>query len=248
LKNLIINMSYNIVKNVKAKRFLNNKFEYIEEKVIKEKYLDIYINNCRIQSIVTIDEDLEYLAYGSIFLGTKIEVDHILNNIKIYSNKCEIIYNDLDYNLKCCCQYEIESNKKPLLSQVETNIKPENIFKMYNILNEKSVIFKETAGLHGACIFDNDANPIYFAKDIARHNCISKIAGFLIKNKEKIDDVKFIFLSCRVNNSIVKMIERIGFSSILTKATFSYQAIEYSIANNIKLIGFIRENRFTYFS
>lgn len=242
-------MSYNIIKTIKAKRFSNNKFEEIDEKVIDDIYLDIYINNCLVQSIITINEDLEYLSYGTIFLGTDLQYDYILNNLRIKENRCEIFSNDINYNLKCCCQLTNpkKDDKKSLIDKEYIDIKPEYIFKMYKIFDENSTIFKETAGLHSASIFDTNANLIYFAKDIARHNCISKVAGFIIKNIDMAKNIKFIFLSCRVNDSIVKMIKKIGFSNIITKSTFSYLGIKEANLSNINLIGFVRENRFTKF-
>ena len=240
-------MNSNIIKNIKAKRYSFNKIEEIEESVIDEIYLNIYINDKNIQNIITINEDLDYLSYGSIFLGTDLDRETILNNIRIYKNNCYVSAFSNSYSLCCCMQKSKLNFKKRLIPYEEIEIKPDIILKIYKIFNEKSEIFKKTAGIHSASIFDINGELIYFAKDIARHNCIAKVAGFLLKNSENIKLTKYIFLSCRVNSEIVKMISDIGISIILTKSAVSYQGIKEAILNKIKLIGFVKNERFTHF-
>lgn len=237
----------NIIKTIKAKKFSFNKTEDIDEEVIEDTYLNIYINNKNIQNLLTINEDLDFLSYGTLFLGTELDKEIILKETLIVNNNCYLSYSNTFYNLCCCMQKIKNKTKKSLIEYEEIEIKPEIIFKIYKIFNEQSKIFKKTAGIHSASIFDINGNLIYFSQDIARHNCISKIAGFLLKNPEKITLTKYIFLSCRVNSEIVNMISDIGFSIILTKSAVSYNGIKKAISNNIKLIGFIREDRFTYF-
>ena len=240
-------MNSDIVKVIKVIRFENDRFYEIQEKVINEIVFKIFINNQNVQNIITINDDLEYLCYGSLFLGTDLDINSILNNIKIYDDRCDIVYNKLDYNLNCCCESKKGFHRKSLIENIDIgHVIPDDIFKMHTIFYDRSEIFKQTAGIHGAGIFDQDCNLLYFAKDIARHNCISKICGFLIKNSDNIAKTKYIFLSCRINSEILKMISKIGISYILTKSSVSYQAIKE--CKNVRLIGFIRENRFTIFS
>lgn len=243
-------------KNIQAYQYKNGSTNLITEKLIKEELLNVYINNIHIENILTVEEDIELLALGNYFHCMNIAPNTILNNIRISDKTVNITLespniNDKSYKRNCSCSSDLETDYKNefRLNCLEINLYPDIIFKIKYKFEEMSRLFKETAGVHSASIFDKNGDNLGFFIDIARHNCLSKAAGYLIKNKDQIKNKNLcIMISSRVNSELVKMFDKLGVSTLITKAAPSYDSVIESEKRNITLIGFLKEDRFTVFS
>jgi formate dehydrogenase accessory protein FdhD len=247
---LLMNKLYN---EIEALRFEENNFTNIKEKLIDDIFLEISINGKIVDKILTVNSDIDLLASGQYFQSTNLEPNEILNNISIVNNKVNLIVNSNDkihYNKKCACfiEDEIENNFK--LKQTEIKIQPQTIFKIFNEFQNSSSLFKETAGVHGAGFYSEIGEKSGFFIDIARHNCIIKATGFLIKQiyENKNETPLLLMTSSRVNSEIIKMVYKSGINILLTRGAPSNSALLESKKLNITLIGFIKENRFTVFN
>lgn len=243
-------------KNIQAYQYKNGSTNPITEKLIKEELLRVYINNIHIENILTVEEDIELLAIGNYYHCMNIAPDTILNNISLSDKATNITIESLNlgdksYKRNCSCSSDLKADNKNefRLNCFEIILYPNIIFKIKCNFEEMSRLFKETAGVHSASIFDENGDNLGFFIDIARHNCLSKATGYLIKNNDQIKDKNLcIMISSRVNSEIVKMFDKLGVSTLITKAAPSYDSVIESEKRNITLIGFLKEDRFTVFS
>ncbi len=238
-------------KEMQALQYKNGSTNPINEKLIKEEILSLNINGAHIEDRTTIEEDMELLALGRYFELLNVEPELILNTLEMSKNKANIASNTL--NLSSILNQSkndsnIGINRANRLKYGEIVLSPETIFKIKNNYEEQSALFRETAGVHSSSIFDEYGKNLGFFIDISRRNCLSKATGYLIKNKEQIKDKKLcIMLSSRVNSEMIKMFDKLGVSTLITKAAPSYDSVIESKKRNITLVGFLKEERFTIF-
>jgi formate dehydrogenase accessory protein FdhD len=244
----------NLYNEIEAVRFEENNFIKIKEKLIDDIFFELSINGKIVDKILTINSDLDLLATGQFFQSTNLDPEIILKNLSFNGNNAEltniIFDNKNHYNKKCACFIEEEIENNFILKQNELNIQPQIIFKILNDFQNSSKLFKETAGVHGAGLYNEIGENSIFFIDIARHNCIIKATGFLIKQIYENKKVTPLLLmtSSRVNSEIIKMVYKSGINILLTRGAPSYSALLEAKKTNITLIGFVKENRFTVFN
>lgn len=247
-----------LVKSCKVTRYEGGEFREIEETLIDDIFLELYLNGRNINNIITIDEDLDLLAAGTLFHSLNIPPELIREGLKVEGLGAYLTV-EADrvkgYTPSCCCSFTKEESERtplpPLIKdQPKSEIAPELILSSFAHFDRSSELFKITAGVHGAALFRANGEAIRFFKDIARHNCIMKAAGYIIKEREKLVNEKGLFLvaSCRLNAEIVKMVEMTGIRLLITRASVSNQALIEAKRAGITLVGFVKENRFTVFN
>lgn len=247
-----------LTRTTRATRYENGAYREIEEVLIDDIFLELQLNGRNINNIITIDEDLDLLAAGTFYHSLNIEPALIKEGLKLEDNRaCLTVAPERvkEYTPSCCCSFTNEEIKRkplpPLLdSQVKGEIQPELVLDSFASFEQSSKLFKATAGVHGAALFRGDGEPIRFFKDIARHNCIMKAAGYIILHYDELCHEKELFLiaSCRLNAEIVKMVESTGIKLLITRASISNQALLEARRANLSLVGFVKESRFTIFN
>ena len=247
-------MDKKLIQEIDAVQYWKNKKPAsIREKTVNDIILEIRVKNCCLARLLTIDDDLRYLALGTLYLSNNIPADDLVKYLQI-DGACAYLdmENAAAVQVKsCCCTgKEADSNRSKIIENNSFNIIPDFVFSARKYFEEYSALFRDTAGVHGAVLMNSNNKERRFFKDIARHNCISKIAGFLIADKKNRTQYakSCLFISSRVNGEIVKMIDRTGIKIVLTKAAPSALGVKEACERGITLIGFIKEKRFTVFS
>lgn len=253
-----MNKKKNLTRVTTATRFENGSFREIEDVLIDDIFLELYLNGRSINNIITIDEDLNLLAAGTFYHSLNIEPALIKEGLKVEGNRAYLTVESdqlSSYTPSCCCSFTDEEIKRrplpPLLgNRQKIEIKPELVLDSFASFERSSELFKVTAGVHGAALFRGNGEPIRFFKDIARHNCIMKAAGYIITHYEELNCAENLFLiaSCRLNAEIVKMVESTGVRLFITRASISNQALLEARRADLSLVGFVKENRFTIFN
>jgi FdhD protein len=106
---------------------------------------------------------------------------------------------------------------------------------------------KLCGGLHSASLFDDKANIISTAEDIGRHNCIDKIAGFMLKNKMDASD-KILFTTGRISIDVVYKVSRMKIPVLVSNSSVTYSAAEAAKKLDMSVIGYARGERFNMYS
>jgi len=106
----------------------------------------------------------------------------------------------------------------------------------------------ETTGcFHRMALFDpKTATIIHFVEDIARHNCVDRLAGWSVQTDRPVDDLALL-CSCRVTGSLMRKIIRLGLPMVVSRSATTMGAIAQANDHRITLVGFSRNTRFTVF-
>lgn len=234
-------------------------FTTIDEKLIDDVFLELFINGKLQDSILTIRDNLRLLAMGHFFLSLQIRPKHIAPNISLRGLKAELTlaesvmashYQGLCYKRVCSCRpAEALADGGISLPGSELTLAAGRVRDIFGDFQDSSDLFKETGGVHGAGLYFASGEKAAFFMDISRHNCISKAVGFLIELQAK-KDIKplALMVSCRVNQEIVRMVQKAGIKILMTRAAPALSAYSEALKSGITLVGFVKENRFTLFT
>lgn len=103
---------------------------------------------------------------------------------------------------------------------------------------QKSPLYLETGGMHGACIIDEDGS-MTVREDIGRHNAVDKIIGHAIRNH--LQPERLILLTTgRVSYEMLSKAAKFGFAVIGSRTAATRQAIQLANFLNIEVIGYLR--------
>jgi FdhD protein len=106
---------------------------------------------------------------------------------------------------------------------------------------------KEFGGLHSAALFNKNGNLLNLAEDIGRHNCIDKIAGFMLIKRLSPED-KIIFTTGRLGIDVIYKICRMQIPIIVTNSSITFSAAVLAKKINLTVIGYARGSRFNIYS
>ena len=230
--------------------------EQIEDSVVTEYPVTIKINGEEFVTLICSPEYIEDLVIG--FLASEgiirkyeeiIEVwmdehngfVHVqTNNINPYYQR----FHNKRYITSCCGMSRpgfvfvndaMHIRKK---NTVRTKISSEECFKLMNELQQSSIIFKSTGGVHNASLCT--VNQMLISRmDIGRHNALDKIYGYCLKNNISLQN-KLLVFSGRISSEILLKAAKIGCEMVLSKSAPTELALQLAEQLGITTIGFIR--------
>ncbi len=239
---------------VKASQYKNGSFSIVDDKLVDDIYLEIFINDEIVDKILTIRVDSHYLGIGIFFCLFDFSPSYILSNGEFDENRIRI-KTGLDippsgYKSKKNSGISKKEYDFNNLSDKEIKISPEVLFKAREDFENSSQIFRETAGVHGAGLYDKNGDNIVFTYDISRFNSLLKIIGFMIKNQTKFSGIEesFIVTSSRLNSEMIKVVKKSGIKIIASRGAPSKTAFVEAEKEKLTLISFLKAERFTVFS
>jgi len=243
-----------------TKIYLRQGSEELLDKVVIEIPLTIILNNQELSTLLCSPDKLKELAIGYLvsesFISSKADIKSVdlnekttvarietnqplskeeLNKKRIITSGCgrgQTFYNYQDF-----------SGCRPV--EAKLNIEPEVILNLMAEFQKKSVVFRETGGVHSAALCQGD-KIMAFAEDIGRHNAVDKIIGEVFLKGEETKD-KFLLLSGRVSSEILIKAARLGVPLIVSRSAPTNMAIKLAKQLNITLMGFARGKRFNQY-
>ena len=243
-----------------TKIYLRQGSEELLDKVVIEIPLTIILNNQELSTLLCSPDKLKELAIGYLvsesFISSKADIKSVdlnekttvarietnqplskeeLNKKRIITSGCgrgQTFYNYQDF-----------SGCRPV--EAKLNIEPEVILNLMAEFQKKSVVFRETGGVHSAALCQGD-KIMAFAEDIGRHNAVDKIIGEVFLKGEETKD-KFLLLSGRVSSEILIKAARLGVPLIVSRSSPTNMAIKLAKQLNITLMGFARGKRFNQY-
>ncbi len=138
---------------------------------------------------------------------------------------------------------------KKSLKKIKSNIRTSSDIVLG--LNKKTTDHqkykREFGGLHSAALFNKDGNLLNLLEDIGRHNCIDKIAGYMLIKKIPAQD-KIIFTTGRLSIDVICKICRMQIPIIVTNSSVTFSAAQLAKKINLTVIGYARSGRFNIYS
>lgn len=243
-------------------RVASDKKGYVEDGIIREAPLTIYVNDKEILTMLCTPADLELMAVG--FLWAEGMVQSRDDIVKIVSSKekgmvwvqlkevkpfieemmfkrlvtsgCAkgaTFYNPLDASLAAPVQSDMK-------------IFPQEIFSLALRLQKESKLFQMTGGVHGAALCDREKF-LYFSEDIGRHNAVDKVFGYCFLNDIDTRD-KILVSSGRLSSEIVLKAAKREVPFVVSQAAPTDLSIRLADKLGITMIGFVRGKRMNIYT
>ncbi len=123
---------------------------------------------------------------------------------------------------------------------------PEQILSLIAELDQQSLTFKRTGGVHSAGLGSAQGLLKRF-EDIGRHNAVDKIFGYAYLNRISLAD-KCLVLSGRVAHEILLKAARNEIPFILSRSAPTLMSVDMAQELGITVVGFARQERFNIYS
>jgi FdhD protein len=247
--------------NVKITRVDDELSKSLEDTVIREYPITIYVNDQMLFTLLCTPEDIECMVVGHLLSESLI---HTFSEIKALVIDMEkgLVYVTLDktidtsmnhrYITSGCASSALYYNTldaitlRHLEARVPLAYDKETIFSNMKLLNQKSSLFRETGGVHMAGVF-REGELLCIYEDIGRHNAVDKAIGYLLKEEIGTEDV-FIYVSGRISSEMVLKCIKAGIGGIISRSAPMDLAVRLAIKHGIILIGFVRGRRMNIYT
>lgn len=231
-----------IISNTAGLRYKNGKLEEIDDPVVVEEKIKLYLNGELFMESVASNDSLRELGAG-FFIASGI-ADEIKSvevkgtDVYVEAKKVERVRGALASGGgfdPVVCDKVVTSPKR---------ITPEMIFEMRNRLDTD--IRNETGGFHCTVLYCGNENVAMFS-DIGRHNTVDKAVGYMVLNGLDPSDCA-IGCSGRQPFGMVSKTVNAGIPIVVSRAASTSAGAELAKKSGITLVCFVREGRFTVYS
>ena len=247
---------------VKKIDLLRNMAKKVKEHVATEVPVNIYVNNKKVATLLSLPTKLKELGVGWILSQAIVKSINEVIDVKLEGN-----------NVRITCKGEVEprikaaktlrvidsscgSSTEDFLFLIDRIAKPfvssnykvaaREILRFVKVLNQKSSLFRLTGGVHSAALFQN-GSLVAFAEDIGRHNAVDKVIG--IAALKKVDFSRCVLLSSgRQPANMVLKAARVGVPIVASIAGPVYSGIEAALKTGVTLVCFVRGERLNVYS
>jgi len=238
-----------------------SKNQTLKDKITEEIPLTIYLNKKELLTLLCSPDSLKELSIGFLYSSGLLKSAADIKKItidsqnwvsyvelksgdintqqvfkRLYTSGCgrgTIFYNALDF-----------MHKKRLARDFK--ISPAKITELMHVFQKKSIIFKETGGVHSAALANGD-EILIFKEDIGRHSALDKVIGEALIKKLHTGSLMTL-TSGRISSEIVLKAQKIGSPVVISRSAPTDQAIKMAEACNMTLVGFARGKRMNIYT
>jgi FdhD protein len=226
-----------VIKFVKIVRLNKGRKEKLDDKIVEERNINLYLNDKLIERIIYSPPFKEELVFGYLFLKGYINDKDDLKRV---------VFKDEDTGYCTDCHAEVERISDNSLLEKQFSINSSKLFALMKELLSKSIVFKQTGGTHISGLSDGQ-KLISFFEDVSRQSTIFKLAGDAIL-ADKLSEAVILFTSGRISETAVQYAKRLGVMAVVSRSAPTDFAIDMAKDADIMLIGFLRGSRFNIYS
>ncbi|NLL42221.1 MAG: formate dehydrogenase accessory sulfurtransferase FdhD [Firmicutes bacterium] len=222
-----------VTKGFEIIRITDGEKSAVQDRVIVEHDLAVYVNGELFVDMLCTPKDLECLVYGHLFaegvIGSKADVE----KLTIDGQRADVILKPAE-----------QAGPKKLGNKVL--LQAEDIFSAIGAFHGQSELFAATGGVHNCELHHLNGEKI-FMEDLGRHNAGDKALGKALLEEWDLSQV-FMITSGRVPKYMAQKAINTGISIVISKSAPTDQAVELARAHNLTLCGFVRGNRMNIYS
>lgn len=224
-----------LTENLKITRISGKKREEIEDIVVKEISLTIFLNGKRVKRLCCSPDKIRELVLGFFCSQGRLKNPKDLKSLR-WDRKKGIV------------KVEIPLSKGPRLLKVRSNlrIKKESVFGLALATEKRSKLFRATGGVHSACLTDRK-KIILFTEDIGRQNALDKIIGESLLKNVSLQN-KVMLTSGRITGETITKMARARIPIIVSPGAPTDLAVNLAKKLGITIVGFTREERMNIYS
>lgn len=118
---------------------------------------------------------------------------------------------------------------------------------LFETMRKSQADFSQSGGTHAAAAFSISGEMIGIREDIGRHNAVDKLIGALIRSG-RLSEAVCMTVSGRLSYEIVNKATSAGVPILASVSAPSTMAVEHAQQNNMTLVAFCRDQRFTVYA
>ncbi len=252
------------IHHLNVTKISSGKKEEIEDTVVTEAPLTIFLNEEKVITLLCTPQDQKYLAVGFLFSEGFIENKKDVERVNFDPKKNEIniltkskrglpsSFSQPKTLTSGCAKgvtffgFEDIDPTKELLIDLQTTFTSSEIQRLMHEFEKISVLFRKTGGVHASALANKEKFLIYF-EDIGRHNAVDKVFGKCLLNQINCDD-KLLLLSGRISSDILAKASKSGVSIIVSRSAPTSLAVKSAQKLGITLVGFARGSKMNIYS
>ena len=210
----------------------------IKDIVTVEAPLTIYLNGKELLTLLCSPDSLKELSAGFLYSTGLIKSINDIKAIKIDNQNWTAHIELHTKNAAAAHTFKrIRNNFK---------ISSEQVIKLMESFQKRSLTFRQTAGVHSAALSDSD-NILLFKEDIGRLNALDKVIGEALMKNLAMQDL-IVLSSGRISSEIMFKAQKTGSAFLISRNAPTDQAIKLAREWNLTLVGFVRGQRMNVYS
>ena len=229
----------------------------IEQFVVTERPLTIYLNAQEIVTAMTIGDHPDWLAAGYLINQgmlksdkdiTAIDYDDELGVAVVRTKEQTNFEERLKKRIQTsgCAQGTMfgelmESFEDVKLSQSAV-IRTSWLYRLMKTINLTPSLYLKAGAIHG-CVLAQEDRVLVYLEDVGRHNAADKIAGWMALNQIGADD-KIFYTTGRLTSEMVIKCVQMRVPILVSRSGFTASGVELARSANLTLIGRARGKRF----
>lgn len=245
------------IKEVPITRYKGSEGKDLQDEVIVEASLRVFVNGFDLITMQCSPSDLEELVLGHLFTQGMIQTPSDVNELSIRQvtdpSKGELVFEAHVYlkegldikatkplmtstglTTESLDSFEVRSNQAITLDLA-------HISRVAAKFQETSDLFVRTGGNHAVALVQNK-EILCFREDIGRHNALDKVIGWGLS--ETIDFSRcMVLLSGRMAKEMTKKVLKTSIPVLLSRSAPTDETLRLAKTYNLSLIGFIRSDR-----
>lgn len=255
-------ISMDRIEKIQIKRIKGKEIKCIEDTVVCEYPFTIFLNDQEFITLLCSPSGLKYLVVGFLvsegIIKNKNEIEKLIIDeekgyayidIKDKTSFTEKLYGKRTLTTGCAkgtVFYNVLDSfgAKKLNSTIK--VEGDKILELSTKLNQRSILFKETGGVHSCALCDQE-NIILLQEDIGRHNAIDKIIGEALLMDIGLED-KILISSGRISSEMILKTTKSNIPIIVSRSAPTDLSIRIAKQFNVTLIGFARGNRMNIYN
>ncbi|MFL6562765.1 MAG: formate dehydrogenase accessory sulfurtransferase FdhD [Bacillus sp. (in: firmicutes)] len=237
-------------------RYEGGAIRKVTDAIVTEYPITIILNEQEFATLVCSPEYIEELVVGFLASEGVISSYKEIKELTIIEatgraivkthkvNKLNELFHSKRVVTSCCGKsrqsfyfYNDARTAKPL-ENVDITVSIDQCFHLMRLMQDSSVIFQDTGGVHNAALCDRNGI-IVDRTDIGRHNALDKIYGYCLQNSISLSD-KIIVFSGRISSEVLLKVAKIGCGIVLSKSAPTELALRLADELNITTVGFLR--------
>ena len=250
------------IKKINVTRYHNGQLEKVEDLVVQEYPLTIFLNGEELLTLLCTPQSLEYLAIGFLVSEGFLSRKEDIKSIKVWEEKGMIemetykqrnMAKDLlgKRTITTGCGkgttfYHVMDSLHCHVNSSEISVGAEKILALMGQFNKMSDLFLNTGGTHSAALSDGETI-LLFHEDVGRHNAVDKIIGECMMREIHLKD-KLLITSGRISSEILIKAAKRGIPIIVSRSAPTDLAVQLGEEVGITVVGFARGNRMNVYS